>query len=232
MVAFMVAAWYATSRAQSQPIWGVLAAACALLAFFTKAAAVFFVAALGVDALLLFLWPPCRAATGGRRRRWRRSPVWPYVALSRSRSSSIPNWTDYRFYNWQISVTRKPSYDIAVAPQSRHVVSDRPRHLHAHVVHGRGGRVWLFSVRRRAGDRCRPPERLLALWVGLGAFELVVARRRQRAPVHLLHPGTRGADCNRDWARSASVTGGGRDTCPAPAALMALPLVALRCATS
>ncbi len=24
----------------------------------------------------------------------------------------LPNWTDYRFYNWQMSVTRKPSYDL------------------------------------------------------------------------------------------------------------------------
>ena len=23
-----------------------------------------------------------------------------------------PNWADYRFYNWQMSVTRKPSYDM------------------------------------------------------------------------------------------------------------------------
>src|SRR4029078_8893742 len=25
----------------------------------------------------------------------------------------LPHWTDYRFYNWQVSVTRKPSYDLA-----------------------------------------------------------------------------------------------------------------------
>ena len=23
----------------------------------------------------------------------------------------LPHWADYRFYNWQMSVTRKPSYD-------------------------------------------------------------------------------------------------------------------------
>ena len=50
MVAFMVAAWYCYVRAQTQPLWGALAAACALLAYFTKAAAIFFVAALGVEA--------------------------------------------------------------------------------------------------------------------------------------------------------------------------------------
>ena len=51
MVAFMVAAWYCYVRAQTQPLWGALAAACALLAYFTKAAAIFFVAALGVEAV-------------------------------------------------------------------------------------------------------------------------------------------------------------------------------------
>ena len=24
----------------------------------------------------------------------------------------VPHWTDYRFYNWQMSVTRKPSYTV------------------------------------------------------------------------------------------------------------------------
>ena len=62
MVAFMVASWYAYVRAQTQPLWGIAAAGFAVLAFFTKAAAVFFVAALGADALLLFLWPLDRQA--------------------------------------------------------------------------------------------------------------------------------------------------------------------------
>ena len=47
MVAFMVASWYFYVRAEQRPAWGWAAAACALLAFFTKASAAFFVAALG-----------------------------------------------------------------------------------------------------------------------------------------------------------------------------------------
>ena len=59
-----------------------------------------------------------------------------------------------------------------VAARSRHVVPDRPRHLHAHVVHARGRRRWRCSACWRAGDGPAPGERLLVLWVGLGALEL------------------------------------------------------------
>src|SRR5262245_46487250 len=43
MVAFMVASWFCYTRADTSPPWGIAAGACALLAFFTKAAAAFFV---------------------------------------------------------------------------------------------------------------------------------------------------------------------------------------------
>ena len=48
MVAFMVVSWYCYVRAQERPHWAWLAGAGALLAFFTKASAAFFVAALGL----------------------------------------------------------------------------------------------------------------------------------------------------------------------------------------
>ena len=50
MVAFIVASWYCYVRAQQHARWGWAAGACALLAFFTKASAAFFVAALAADA--------------------------------------------------------------------------------------------------------------------------------------------------------------------------------------
>src|SRR3954470_11711558 len=55
MVAFMVASWYCYTRADDEPAWGLAAGACALLAFFTKAAAAFFVAAIALDALVALL---------------------------------------------------------------------------------------------------------------------------------------------------------------------------------
>ena len=52
MVAFIVASWYCSIRAQERPWWGALAGIMAVLAFFTKAAAAFYVVALGVAAVM------------------------------------------------------------------------------------------------------------------------------------------------------------------------------------
>ena len=57
MVAWMVAAWYCYVRAQDRPFWGGIAAVCALMAFFTKAAAAFFVAAIAIDAVFAVVRP-------------------------------------------------------------------------------------------------------------------------------------------------------------------------------
>ena len=84
-----------------------------------------------------------------------------------------PNWTDYRFYNWQMSVTRKPSYDL-------HSLIDRVTWFP--VLHDVLTRMWfvvfagviaLFGLILR-WRRVRPPERLLALWIGVGTFELLL----------------------------------------------------------
>ena len=91
MVAFMVAAWYCYVRAQTQPLWGAMAAACALLAYFTKAAAIFFVAALGVEALLILVRPTAADTRRQPQRRLSpRSRASPSAASSRSRSSWCP----------------------------------------------------------------------------------------------------------------------------------------------
>jgi 4-amino-4-deoxy-L-arabinose transferase-like glycosyltransferase len=55
MTAFLVAAWAAYALAERRPWWGLVAGTCAALAFFTKAAAAFFVAAMALDALLSLL---------------------------------------------------------------------------------------------------------------------------------------------------------------------------------
>ena len=111
MVAFVVAGWYCYVRAQTRPHWGALAAACALLAFFTKAAAAFFVAAIGIDVVLLYLWPMPGAERDSRRAAV--ATVGGFVVCGAVALALfvVPHWTDYQFYNWQMSVTRKPSYD-------------------------------------------------------------------------------------------------------------------------
>ena len=173
MVAFMVAAWYCYARAQTQPLWGVLAAACALLAYFTKAAAIFFVAALGIEAVLTLIRPPASASQASRR-----AAVVTLAGLAACGIIAlalfvVPNWTDYRFYNWQMSVTRKPSYDL------RSLLN---RVTWFPIVHDIFTRMWFTVVVGGMGlfaalGRWRvvpPPERLLALWIGLGALELLL----------------------------------------------------------
>jgi 4-amino-4-deoxy-L-arabinose transferase-like glycosyltransferase len=177
MVAFMVAAWYCYVRAQTQPWWGALAGACALLAYFSKAAAIFFVVALGIDAVVTLTL----RQSSGQVDRTQPSPAAARATLIGLVAFGvlalalfvIPHWSEYRFYNWQMSVTRKPSYDFQ---------SIKDRITWFPIVHDIFTRTW-FSVvvglMAIFGAIARwrtigPPERLLALWVILGAAELIL----------------------------------------------------------
>ncbi len=187
MVAFMVASWYCYARAQSRPAWGVGAGAFALLAFFTKASAAFFVAAVAFDAVLaLGIW---RFAKGGSSEPLTQSttyrkgecPHFAGVTLAALAGGGllalllfvVPHWTDYRFYNWQMSVTRKPSYTIRA-------LMDRVTWFP--ILHDLFTRSWFVlavGLTSALGMLARwrtlaPAERLLGLWVGLGAFELIL----------------------------------------------------------
>ncbi len=86
----------------------------------------------------------------------------------------LPNWADYRFYNWQMSVTRKPEYSVGA-------LADRASWLP--LVQSIFSRMWLELLRgrmRTAGHRraladgAARAERLLVLWVIVGLAELVV----------------------------------------------------------
>ena len=178
MAAFIVASWYSVARAERQPAWGALAGLFAVLAFFTKASAAAYVGALGLLAIL-----PSRPPEGGNDGQqpvasaFRRN-VWILVGLAVSfgviaACFVLPHWSDYRFYNWQMSVTRKPSYDLA---------SLVTRVTWLPILHDTFSRMWgalcfgvlgAWSVARgwrRAGNA----ERLLLLWVGVGVLELLV----------------------------------------------------------
>lgn len=183
MVAFMVASWYCYGRAQdSSPearhrraalIWGALAAACALLAFFTKAAAAFFVLALGLDSLIAVVRRPDDWQTRAER-------VAGAATLAGLVATGlvavalfvVPNWESYRFYNWQMSVTRKPSYALTA-------FADRASWFP--VLHDLFTRMWFVIVVAIIGAltalgrwrQLRAPERLLIWWIGLGTLELV-----------------------------------------------------------
>lgn len=173
MVAFMVASWYCYVRAEEVPRWGFAAGACALLAFFTKASAAFFVVALGLDALLIAL--PARApATSAERAR---VGFWTLAGLAVCGTAALalfvlPNWSSYRFYNWQMSVTRKPTYDIKS-------LVDRVSWFPLQDAFTRTWFVLALAAAYAAGllskwRALRSGERLLALWVLLGATELIL----------------------------------------------------------
>ncbi len=174
MVAFMVGSWYCYVRAQAQPGWGAAASACALLAFFTKAAAAFFILALGLDALFSAL----RRSSGPDASAERRAGWATIVGLAASGLAAllafvIPNWDSYRFYNWQMSVTRKPAYTLEA-------LADRTSWFP--VLHDLFTRMWFIVVVALGGlltalgqpRSIRAPERLLIWWIVLGAIELVV----------------------------------------------------------
>ena len=173
MVACMVASWYCYVRAGEGAKWGAAAGVLALLAFFTKAAAAFFVAALAIDACLSWLH--------GRASQSRRSQRAAVAVLAGIVAGGVvalavfvaPNWTDYRFYNWQMSVTRKPAYDLASFVDRVTwfpILHDLFTRMWVLIIIAAGGAfAWLTRWRQLSGA-----ERLLMWWIGLGALELIV----------------------------------------------------------
>ena len=173
MVAFMVMAWYCYLRSDGDSRWAIGAAALAWLAFFTKAAAAFFLAALGIDAVLVLLmarwWPDPSRNT---RAAWMLLGATAAAGIIALVAFVLPNWTDYRFYNWQMSVTRKPSYGLRS-------LFDRVTWFP--VLHDTFTRMWfavLVGLTAALGaltrwKRAPAGERLLVLWIGLGVLELV-----------------------------------------------------------
>jgi len=183
MVAPMAAALYAYARAQVAPssrrgAWGAAAGTCAVLAFFAKAAAAFFLAAL-FGVALLGAWQCWRERDrdGGRPFS---DPAHAGVIAGLAVAAAvavvlfvIPNWNEFRFYNWQMSVTRKPSYTFDA-------FVDRASWLP--VVNDFFSRMWMvlllaigamFSIIAR-WRRATAVERLAVAWVVLGCAELIV----------------------------------------------------------
>jgi len=173
MAAFMVASWYCYTRADDSPPWGLAASACALLAFFTKAAAAFFVAAIAIDALAAWLSRGKRSLT----MQHTRAAPWTIGGLAIFGAIALlvfvlPNWSDYRFYNWQMSVTRKPTYTFKA-------ILDRATWLPLQDAFTRTWFVMTLAAAHAAGllarwRELRSGERLLVLWVVLGAAELIL----------------------------------------------------------
>ena len=171
MTAFMVVAWACYARAGRHPAWAAAAGAAAVLAFFTKAAAAFFIGAIGLDALITIAlaW---NGGPGGR------AGWWTLAGLAASAVAVLalfvlPQWSEYSFYNWQMTVVRKPSYTIT---DFINRISYLP------LGHGLFTRIWLALACASVaiagivarGRHAAPGERLLVLWIVVGLIELIV----------------------------------------------------------
>lgn len=170
MTAFLVASWYCYTRFSSGAWWAWGAAAAAWLAFFTKAAAAFYLGALGLEALIMLV----AAGDAGMRRR--AGVLLAAIVVSGAAAFAafvLPNWDAYWFYNVQMSITRKPSYDFQ---------SVLTRVTWFPILHDLFTRMWLTVVLATAAlfglavrwRSAAPAERLLAFWIVLGALELLV----------------------------------------------------------
>lgn len=175
MVGFIVAAWWASTRSEDRPAWGFAAGAFATCAYFTKAAAAFYVVALGLAALWSLLQPRIDSTGNGNERR---AAAWTIAGLAIAFGAVLaffvlPHWSDYRFYNWEMSVTRKPSYDVK---------SILTRVSWFPVLHDQFSRGWFTVVVGMFGawsivlrwKRALFSERVLLLWLAVGILELLV----------------------------------------------------------
>lgn len=177
MTGFIVVAWAAWAWSERKPSMAAVAGVAATAAWFTKASAAFFVAALTIDAAVT-LWRQWRSDSSTRVPKDVRAASWALAGLTVAfvvvgALFVLPHWTDYQFYNWQMTVTRKPSYSV-------HDLTVRASWLP--FVQGIFSRMWLVLVLAAAGivaivtrwTTSRPAERLLVLWVFIGLAELVV----------------------------------------------------------
>ena len=179
MVSLIVASWFAYGKASESPRWGLVAGVAAMLAYFTKASAVFYLAALGLDAALAV--SRARGWLGPRSvpRDGSAAPAWYTLGgLVAAGVISLaffvgPNWQEYRFYNWQMSVTRKPTYSVRA-------ILDRVSWFP--VIHDFFTRMWTATALAVSGGlgllyrwtSAAPAERVLALWLVIGSLELVL----------------------------------------------------------
>ena len=182
MTAFIVMAWAAYAMGSKRPIWGLVAGVATALAFFTKAAAAFFVAAIALDALITLVVsrPAVRASVGVAEpaREDVRTAVFTLAGLTVAFAAIgltfvVPHWSDYWFYNVQMSVERKPSYDfesLKYRLTALAVSQDIFTRMLPLLVLAGAAIVGIFVRLRNS----KPAERLLVLWVLVGWLELVV----------------------------------------------------------
>lgn len=174
MIAALAGSWACYARAERGRTWAAAAALLALVAFFTKASAAFFLVALGLDAC--WMWWQARGAPEKRAARIGAIATLAVLALGTAASILVfvaPNWPDYSFYNLFVYGSRR-------AVSGPGALIDRASWFP--VIHQFFTRQWLLTLASMGGlalvlaryRTASPGERLLALWFVLGAVELVL----------------------------------------------------------
>ncbi|MEO8480736.1 MAG: glycosyltransferase family 39 protein [Acidobacteriota bacterium] len=231
MTACIVVAWAAYASSARKPSIAAVAGVAAVAAWFTKASAAFFVAALALDATVTLVrgWQSRGHPDPGldRRAAW-----WTLAGLTAAFAIVgalfvAPHWTDYQFYNWQMTVTRKPSYSL-------HDLAVRASWLP--FVQGIFSRMWFVLLLAAVGivgvvtrwTSARPAERLLVFWVFIGLAELVVHDSgNERRYVMFIPAFTALASMVVSWAMAAGPTTRRLLRSPALVAVVVLPLAFL-----
>lgn len=186
MTAFIVVSWAAyalattsTSRSRSLAL-GVLAGAAAVAAFFTKAAAAFFIAALVLEAATTW-WLSRSISPSPHPPSSIPHPPSPHLPILMGLCAAsavalavlvVPYWAEFQFYNWEMTVTRKPSYGLID-------FQNRVAYL---LAHGAFSRMWLVVLAAAVAalatinrwTSAPPAARLAVLWLLVGLLELVI----------------------------------------------------------
>jgi hypothetical protein len=196
MTALIVISWSAYALAARRPGWAFVSGVAAVLAFFTKASAAFYIAALAIEAVTALLVPGFRGSgvpgleSSGtteprnlgtaepRNHRLQGAALFAILGLISAAVLIgaffvLPFWSEFRFYNWQMSVARKPEYSLQALVM---------RASWLPLVHSFFTWMWpmflagslaMVDIATRARS-ARPAERLLVLWVLVGLLELIV----------------------------------------------------------
>ncbi len=177
MIGLLVVSWAAYAVAGRRAWLAFASGLVAVLAFFAKASAVFFLVALGLEALLMIAaarWPRTAGLVDDHaaRRGWFVLAGLAAGTLAGVIAFILPNWSEWSFYNLYVYGSRRAITGLdAIAVRASwlpiiHDFSTRTLGLGAVALAG----VWsvvLDPLRRR------PAERLLVLWLVLGCAELV-----------------------------------------------------------
>jgi SAM-dependent methyltransferase len=201
------------AMAARRPWWGLVAGTAAVLAFFTKAAAAFFIAPIVLDAV----WTITRARVAVVRTQFsidrpsstEEWAAWLTLAGFSAAAGAVfaffvwPHWQEFQFYNFQMTVTRKPTYNLRSFIESGVSPATRSGCLLANVA-GAVGRISGDGRDRRGrGGPPDPANGFSCCGLLVGLLELVVHDATNARRYVMFVPALGGAGCPPDVGQGA-----------------------------